>query len=162
MTETKGRKRGAGRPRTPRPVEDLLPLLEGVKQLSGKRWLAKCPAHCDDTPSLSIREGQGRMVLLHCFAGCDTEAVLSAIGWQMHDLYPEGSHLHRVVRAAGIPPRDALIAIDHEALIVALVASDVLHRKAIDQATWDRLAVAVRRIGQARDVVTWGRKWQTH
>ena len=35
----------------------------------------RCPAHCDKTPSLSLRQGdQG--ILVTCFAGCDAEDVL--------------------------------------------------------------------------------------
>lgn len=53
-----------------------------VEQLGG-RWgpnggLCRCPAHDDRTPSLSIRPGRTRL-LLHCFAGCDASAILSAL-----------------------------------------------------------------------------------
>lgn len=46
------------------------------------RYVALCPAHADRRPSLSIRAGRDK-VLLHCFAGCATEAVLDALrlGW---------------------------------------------------------------------------------
>jgi hypothetical protein len=43
------------------------------------RYLAKCPAHPDRSPSLSIREGRDGRVLLHCFAGCKTEDVLKEL-----------------------------------------------------------------------------------
>lgn len=46
---------------------------------SGSRWLARCPAHDDHRPSLSIAEGAGGRVLLRCWAGCDTAAVLAAL-----------------------------------------------------------------------------------
>lgn len=35
----------------------------------------RCPAHCDKTPSLSLRQGD-RGILVTCFAGCDAEDVL--------------------------------------------------------------------------------------
>ena len=53
------------------------------------RWTAKCPAHEDRSPSLSIRETSDCRVLLHCFAGCETQDVLSAVGLTFSDLFPE-------------------------------------------------------------------------
>ncbi|MCK4415294.1 MAG: hypothetical protein KAY32_17305 [Candidatus Eisenbacteria sp.] len=57
---------------------------------SGSDWIAKCPAHDDHTPSLSISEGDDKRVLLHCHAGCSVEAVLSARGLKHSDLFPAG------------------------------------------------------------------------
>jgi putative DNA primase/helicase len=52
---------------------------------SGTGWMAKCPAHDDKNPSLSIREVDGK-VLLHCHAGCAQRAVIETLkasgAWQ--------------------------------------------------------------------------------
>jgi putative DNA primase/helicase len=40
--------------------------------------MAKCPAHDDRNPSLSIRVDQGK-VLLHCHAGCSQQNVIAAL-----------------------------------------------------------------------------------
>lgn len=45
---------------------------------SGAGWLCRCPAHPDRTPSLSVREGRDGRVLMRCWAGCSTTAVLAA------------------------------------------------------------------------------------
>jgi putative DNA primase/helicase len=45
---------------------------------SGSTWMAKCPAHDDRTPSLAIRESQGK-ILVHCHAGCDQRDVIAAL-----------------------------------------------------------------------------------
>ena len=45
---------------------------------SGSEWMAKCPAHEDSNPSLSIRE-EGGKILLHCHAGCSQLAVVNAL-----------------------------------------------------------------------------------
>lgn len=37
------------------------------------RGSAQCPAHDDRDPSLSLKECDDSKVLIHCFAGCDTE-----------------------------------------------------------------------------------------
>jgi DNA primase len=40
--------------------------------------MARCPAHDDRTPSLSIREVEGK-VLIHCHAGCSQRDVIAAL-----------------------------------------------------------------------------------
>ena len=46
---------------------DVAFALGGKRAASG--WMARCPCHMDDTPSLSIDEGRDGKVLLHCHAG---------------------------------------------------------------------------------------------
>lgn len=45
-----------------------------------------CPAHDDNTPSLSVSPGN-EGVVLHCHAGCDTADVVAALGLIMADLF---------------------------------------------------------------------------
>lgn len=71
---------------TSQPVLELLDRLEGVKTTRGG-WVARCPAHDDRSPSLSVGEGLNGRALLHCHAGCSTESVLNAIGLTFKDLY---------------------------------------------------------------------------
>jgi hypothetical protein len=59
-------------------AEDLLSRLDGVRRC-GQGWLARCPAHDDRDPSLSIREGD-KGVLLKCWAGCSYSEIMAAIG----------------------------------------------------------------------------------
>ena len=47
-------------------------------QRSGSSWMARCPAHDDNNPSLAIREVDGK-VLLHCHAGCTQRSVIDAL-----------------------------------------------------------------------------------
>ena len=49
-------------------------------------WMAKCPAHEDGNASLSIKH-TGEKTLLHCFAGCSTDAVCGALGIKVGDLF---------------------------------------------------------------------------
>jgi DNA primase len=53
------------------------------------RFLARCPAHPDRSPSLSIAEGANGRVLLHCFAGCSLDAILAALSLSMSDFFQE-------------------------------------------------------------------------
>jgi hypothetical protein len=45
----------------------------------GGNFLVRCPVHDDQSPSLSIRDGDDGRLLVHCFAGCDPLDVLSEI-----------------------------------------------------------------------------------
>ena len=69
----------------------------GLKGLHrcGDGYLARCPAHEDRTPSLSIHQGSDGRILLHCWAGCQTQAVLGALGLSWADLFPVRSRSGR-------------------------------------------------------------------
>jgi putative DNA primase/helicase len=53
-----------------------------AKHLAGRRvgasWVARCPAHDDRHPSLSLKDDGGR-VLVHCHAGCPQRDVVHAL-----------------------------------------------------------------------------------
>ena len=70
----------------------LLSRLDGVRRTGSGRWIARCPAHDDRRPSLSVRELDDGRTLLHCFSGCSPDAVLDAIGLisfeAAHGTYP--------------------------------------------------------------------------
>jgi hypothetical protein len=69
--------------------EDVLDRLD-VASRNGKKAMSFCPAHDDRTdPSLSLKVDNGKL-LLHCFAGCHPEDILSKIGLEMKDLFSEG------------------------------------------------------------------------
>ncbi len=57
---------------------------EALTRELGGRWrgrygTARCPAHNDKNPSLSIRDGEDGRLLLFCHAGCDFGAIVSAL-----------------------------------------------------------------------------------
>ena len=58
-------------------AERLARALGGRK--SGRQWMARCPAHPDPTPSLSICDGEDGRVLLYCHAGCDARDVIAEL-----------------------------------------------------------------------------------
>jgi putative DNA primase/helicase len=45
----------------------------------GRSGTARCPAHHDSDPSLSIADGHDGRVLVKCFAGCDQGAVIAVL-----------------------------------------------------------------------------------
>lgn len=59
---------------------------------AGATWMARCPAHDDSTPSLSISAGKDGKVLVRCHAGCDQRDVIAALSerdlWDASGKYP--------------------------------------------------------------------------
>jgi AAA domain len=68
------------------PVENLVHLFDAKK--NGTGWQAKCPAHDDHDPSLSIDEGSDGRALVKCHAGCATDDVLRTRNLTTRDLFP--------------------------------------------------------------------------
>lgn len=69
-------------------------------------WSAKCPAHDDRNPSLSIGTGRDGRCLLKCHAGCETEAIVAELGLGMKDLMPEGEEpVRRAKKSAAKTPK---------------------------------------------------------
>lgn len=135
------------------PTDALLSRLDGVRETGPRQWLARCPAHEDRSPSLSIREADDGTLLLHDFAGCGAAEIVGAVGLSLADLFPDNGHKAPKGRyARRINPRDALAALDHEALIVSTIAGDVYRDRDISADDWNRLLTAVSRIGAAREV----------
>ena len=128
-------------------AEALLSRLDKVKSTGSGRWLACCPAHNDRSPSLSIRELDDGRVLVHCFSGCEVEAVLGAVGLTFDALYPEkltGNGKPRERRP--FPATDILRALLHETLVVALAGYKIAKGEPLAPVDQERLNVAVERI----------------
>jgi len=74
------------------PVQRVLERLQAVKPLHDRQWLARCPAHDDKHPSLSVKEADDGRVLLKCFsANCTAEDIAKAIGLTLADLFSENT-----------------------------------------------------------------------
>ena len=129
----------------------ILDRLEGLRETGSGRWLARCPAHDDKHPSLHIRDAGDRL-LIHCFAGCDPLDVVQATGLELSDLFADNTPTDQRHRGSHSRPSasDALAAVSHEVQVAALICADVLACKAIDEATWNRLARAAGIISNAR------------
>ncbi|WP_207884548.1 AAA family ATPase [Pseudomonas sp. 30_B] len=70
------------------PLDLLLSRLRGVKK-HGAQYMARCPAHEDKSPSLSLSRGDDGRALVHCYAGCELRDVLTTVGLELRDLFPE-------------------------------------------------------------------------
>jgi len=67
-------------------TEQVLTHFPGARP-NGKGWTARCPAHDDRIPSLTISQGKDGRTLLKCFGGCSTQDVVSAAGLTIPDLF---------------------------------------------------------------------------
>ncbi len=65
-------------------LSDLLNRLEKVRA-HGSYSTARCPAHADHSPSLSVRD-MGDGIAVKCFSGCSTEDICKALGLDKGDL----------------------------------------------------------------------------
>lgn len=137
-----------------RPINRLLHRLEAARQTSAGQWMARCPAHDDRRPSLSVRELPDGKLLLHCWAGCGTADVLEAVGLALVDLYPAPLPIgddrrpqrHRSPRW---PAPDVLRCLASDASRLAIMAHDWASGRDIDYA---RLVETAGRIAAAADL----------
>ena len=137
-------------------ADKLLERLDRVKRVAPGKWMAKCPSHDDRNPSLGISEGDGGKIICHCFAGCATEDVLSALGMSFADLFPEkipepGQKAPRVPRFnASELLRTAL----HESTVLFVAMSKINAGKTLADGDMDRVNQAMAILDNIRREVT--------
>lgn len=135
-------------------AERLLSRLERVRQVAPQRWVASCPAHEDKTPSLSIRETDDGRILVHDFAGCGPDAILSAVGLTLGDLYPQRIAHHSAPTRPNHyhAAREALNVLANEALLIVFGAEDIAAGREICAEDQERIVLAAARIRAAARV----------
>lgn len=128
------------------PVDTLLARLDRVRQTGADRWIARCPAHDDRSPSLSVRALPDGRVLLHDFAGCDVGDVLAALGLSLADLYPAGALADRLDSIADWRRARLQAAADYERAILAVRAAAQAEGHDGSMEDRERAALARRRL----------------
>ena len=132
-------------------IDTLLSHLDGVSETGPGRYVARCPGHDDRSPSLAVRDcGDGR-ILLHCFAGCETEDVLAARGLTFSDIMPERigeMHTYKSMRQR-FDARQVLEGVSHEIMVVCLIADRLA--SVADGEDQSRLLLAAMRLNTALD-----------
>lgn len=123
--------------------------LEGAISRGEGRWCARCPAHEDRSPSLSIGTGDDGRILINCFAGCDPTSVITAMGLAWRDLYPDPWECarRRPNEAATNYARRTIAAadpLDIERTVLRIVAADI--RAGRQPSAEDRARVEVARL----------------
>ena len=84
-------------------IEEFLKHLQCVHPGKKGRWVARCPAHEDHHPSLSVSAGQTG-ILVKCWTGCTLETITSSMGLRINDLFystkdPRAQRVSPMVRA---------------------------------------------------------------
>lgn len=69
-------------------LTDLLSRLDGVTPRGNGKFTARCPAHEDRTPSLSIQDGY-KAILLRCWSGCTLSTITDKLGIGVKDLFKD-------------------------------------------------------------------------
>lgn len=130
----------------------ILDRLRRVKQLRDDSWAAACPV-CDSQKGrpISIRATDDSRVLIHAFCGCETEAVLSAVGLVFSDLFDRPiAHPVTPIRG-GFSARELLELASHELTVGAILLSDAETRP-LSPDDFARLALAAARVGKAQGI----------
>lgn len=130
-------------------ASQIISRLNGIKKTGYSRWIAKCPAHDDRSPSLTIRELDDGRVLVHCFSGCDVSAVVGAVGLTLSDLFPPREFANTKPKLASFNALDVLKALRHESLVIAIAAAQIVNGKPLSEEDAARVAVAYQRINEA-------------
>lgn len=102
-------------------IEEFLSQLERVRGCGGG-YQARCPAHRDHNPSLSIREGTDGRILVKDHAGCSVEQIVQAMGSTTADLFSSDQRAVTVHNADSKPLNTGTPA------PIDLNAVDALHR----------------------------------
>ena len=129
-------------------LENLLSRLTKVKGRAGN-FVACCPAHEDKTPSLAVKEQDGK-IILHCFAGCAVDDICGAVGMSLSDLFPPNeTRYDRPAPKVRFFATDLLKVLHLEEQIVLIAAFDQSKGKTLNAPDLARLKVAYERINEA-------------
>ncbi len=142
-------------------IEPLLQKLDGVMATGDRHWRAKCPAHESRGRSLSLSEADDGRVLMHCFAGCDSSAVMGAIGMTLSDLFPDRGTTHGKPIRSGFSHESALAldVLERESLIVCM---GLLQSRPLSEIDEERLLAAGQRIRDVRKLIRKNRASEYH
>lgn len=130
-------------------ANSLISLLDKVKPTGKSRWQARCPAHTDKGPSLSIRELDDGRVLVHCFAGCSVHEIVQAVGLELSDLFPPRESGNAKGERRPFAAADALRAVGFEALVVCAASAALATGEPLSSVDHERLLQAGERIQSA-------------
>lgn len=134
-------------------VDLIISRLEKVKRTGASQWMGCCPAHEDRSPSLSVKDAGDGRILLKCFAGCETENVLGALGLTFEDVMPEKITDYAKPEKLKVYASDMLKILRVEFQIVMLAAMELNTGKKLSEKDYARLLVAAERINTGLDAV---------
>lgn len=128
-------------------VDTLLAKLDGV-QGRGPRYRAICPAHPSKHKSrtLAVYEADDGRILIHCHAGCEVSAIVSAVGLELSDLFPD-KPLPDGVKPIKRPwsARQLVEALETECMVAWVLLRDMGNGKVMTRSDRERAKLAAER-----------------
>jgi hypothetical protein len=135
-------------------IEDILSRLDKVKATKPNEWVACCPAHNDNKPSMGIKLTDDGKILMKCLSQhCSINDIVAAIGLELSDLFPDSVKYERNKRQY-FSASTILKAIQFETTIILLSSADVLN-KTVKPGDHARIELAYERI---QDAITYCKK----
>jgi hypothetical protein len=128
-------------------AQQIIDRLDFVRATGKDGYIARCPAHDDRSPSLSIKETSDGRVLIHCHAGCGALDVLTAIGLEWDAIYPPTDREYRVGRRK---PRGESV----DSLVVEIAEHDRAMGKRLSKRDVEAYRAALKRNPPKSDVIT--------
>lgn len=140
------------------PIDNVLSRIEKARQRQPGQWSARCPAHADKSPSLSIRENADGAVLLRCFGGCSAAEIVAAIGLDMADLFPPRDTPPDAPKRTPklLTAGQALDLLHREANFIGVCAGNIGQGVTLTEADRHRAIVSAGRVNFLRDQVIGG------
>ena len=132
-------------------LNTVLQRLDKVQRIGSDRYKALCPAHDDRSPSLAIKDDDGRL-LLHFFGACETLDVLGAIGLEFVDIMPDKMMGNIKKDKKPFYAMDILGIIKFEATLTYIYASNMAEGLTLCSADKERLLLATSRVNHAYEV----------
>lgn len=134
------------------PIDLLLSRLECVKNIRPDRWQARCPAHDDRCPSLSVTETTDGTILIKCWAGCSASEIVSAVGLDLRNLFPR-SDSHGLSQRPRYSPAEVVKTIIFESTILELGYKTIERGEYLSPQDKGRVNLAIQTIQNCREVV---------
>ena len=123
-------------------IDILLSKLEMVRPNGNGKYLARCPAHPDKSPSLSIKETEDGKILIHCFSGCDVADIVAAVGMQLSDLMPDNPTYKKGAKPPRFNKYELFDRLAFETIILSLAIRQLLNGEPLEESDLCRVLQA--------------------
>ena len=127
-------------------IEQLLPSLEKLRRTGDGKWLACCPAHNDKHPSLAIKQTDDGKILIHCFAGCDVETIVSSLDLTLADLMPDNPSYKKGSKPPKFNKYELFDRLAFEAIILSIAIRQLINKTPLNNEDQKRVLKAEQTI----------------
>lgn len=142
------------------PVSFLLARLERVRQYA-TCWRTDCPCVHTSHGTLSVKVGDDGRLLLHCFAACEVQEIVRALGLEVADLFPQRekvdlsppSRARRRELVEMGQRRAALSVLCTEAAVIEVAGTMIERGDVLPAAELECVRIAAYRIHAAREML---------